>query len=139
MKFIDQVPRFALKMRILVMTPLMVMPPSSAKLVLVLSFDFSLIGPELSLVEIRESTVFPHTLLEVCHAHKIRLRSSVWALLVGKHPQNQNFTYSSLTLGTLNKMKLMLCVLFTYVMGDKIKRFSCLTYGRIVHKVLIFT
>ena len=35
--------------------------------------------------------------------------------------------------------EVMLCVLFTYVMGDKIKRFSCLTYGRIVHKVLIFT
>ena len=32
--------------------------------------------------------------------------------------------YSSLTLGTLNKIKLMLCALFSYVMGDKIKRLS---------------
>ena len=42
--------------------------------------------------------------------------------VVGKHQQNQNFTYSSLILGTLNKMKLMLCALFNYIMGDKIKR-----------------
>ena len=41
MKFIDQVPRFVLKMRILVVGPLMVMSPS-AKPVLVLSFDFGL-------------------------------------------------------------------------------------------------
>jgi hypothetical protein len=45
-------------MRILEVTPLMVMPPSSAKAVLVLS----LIGSEHSLVEIGESTIFPHTL-----------------------------------------------------------------------------
>jgi len=43
---------------------------------------------------------------------------------MGKHQQNQNFTYSSLTLGTLNKIKLMLCALFNYVMGDMIKRLS---------------
>ena len=43
---------------------------------------------------------------------------------MGKHQQNQNFSYSSLTLGTLNKMKLMLCVLFNYVMDDKFKRLS---------------
>ena len=55
MKFVDQVPWFALKMRILVMTPLMVMSPSSIKHILVLS----LTGSEPSLVEIRELT-FPH-------------------------------------------------------------------------------
>ena len=70
MKFIDQVPRFALKMRILVVVPLMVMSPFSAKLVLVLSFDFGLAGSEPLLVEIGESTVFPHILLEVCPTHK---------------------------------------------------------------------
>ena len=53
MKFIDQVPWFALKMRILEVAHLMVMSPSSAKHVLVLSFNFGLIGSELSLVEIR--------------------------------------------------------------------------------------
>ena len=52
MEFIDQVPRFALKMRILVVVPLMVMSPFSAKPILVLSFDFGLTGSELSLVEI---------------------------------------------------------------------------------------
>ena len=73
MKFIDQIPRFALKRRILVMTPLMVMSPSSAKPVLVLSFDFGLTGSALPLVEIGESMiVFPHTLLEVCPTHKTR-------------------------------------------------------------------
>ena len=54
------------------MTPLMVMSPSSAKPILVLSFDFGLAGLEPLLVEIGESTVFPHTLLEVCPAHKTR-------------------------------------------------------------------
>ena len=44
MKFIDQVPRFALKLRILVMSPLMVMSPFSAKAILVLSLDFGLTG-----------------------------------------------------------------------------------------------
>jgi hypothetical protein len=52
--------------------PLMVVPPSSAKPILILSFDFGLTGLELSLVEIGESTVFPYTLLEVCPAHKTR-------------------------------------------------------------------
>ena len=51
MKFIDQVPQFALKMRILVMTPIMVKSPSCAKPVLVLSVDFGLTGSKLSLVE----------------------------------------------------------------------------------------
>ena len=52
MKFNDQIPRFALKRRILVAVPLMVMSPSSAKLVLVLSFDFGLTGSGPSLVEV---------------------------------------------------------------------------------------
>ena len=68
MKFIDRVPWFAMKMRILVVAPLMVMPPSFAKSCLGFEFDFGLIGSELSLIEIGESTNFPHTLLEVCHA-----------------------------------------------------------------------
>jgi hypothetical protein len=58
-KFIDQVPWFILKMRILVMLHLMVMSPSSAKPSLVLSFDFSLTCSELSLVEIGELTNSP--------------------------------------------------------------------------------
>ena len=72
MKFIDQVPWFALKMRIRVVVRLMVMSPFSTKPVLVLSFYFGLIGSGPLLVEIRESTVFHHTLLEVCPAHKTR-------------------------------------------------------------------
>ena len=59
MKFIDQVPWFALKMRILVMTLLMVMSPSSAKPILGFEFNFGLIGSELSLVGIGELTNSP--------------------------------------------------------------------------------
>ena len=44
------------------MTPLLVMLPSSAKPILILSFDFGLIGSKPSLVEIWELTIFPHTL-----------------------------------------------------------------------------
>ena len=71
-KFINQVPWFARKTRILVMTPLMVMSSSSIKPVLVLSFDFGLTGSEPSLVGIGKSTIFPHTLSEACLAHKTR-------------------------------------------------------------------
>ena len=56
MKFI--IKYLGLKMRFLVMMPLMVISPSSAKPVLVLSFDFGLTGSRPSLVEIGEST-FP--------------------------------------------------------------------------------
>ena len=59
MKFIDQLPWFALKMRILEVAPLMVMSPSFAKLVLVLSFYFGLTGSGPSLIEIGES-ISPH-------------------------------------------------------------------------------
>ena len=58
-KFIDQVLRFALKMTILVVVPLIVMSPFSAKPVLVLSFDFGLAGLEHLLVEIGELTNSP--------------------------------------------------------------------------------
>ena len=71
---------------------------------------------------------------------------------MGKHQQNKKFIYSSLSLGTLNKMKLMLCVLFNYNMGGKIRRlsmnvafkyiwpkgFSFLTYGRIVYLCIMY-
>ena len=58
MKFIDQVPWFALKMRILEVAPLMVMSPSSTKPVFVLSFYFGLTGSGPSFVETGESTMF---------------------------------------------------------------------------------
>ena len=51
-KFIDQVPRFTLKMRILMVVPLMVMSPFFAKPVLVVSFDFGLIDSGPSFIEI---------------------------------------------------------------------------------------
>ena len=85
MKFIDQVPSFALKMRIRLVVPLMVMPPFSAKPVLVLCFDFGLAVSEPSLIEICESIVFPHTLLEVCPAHKDKVEIKCMDSIVGKH------------------------------------------------------
>ena len=56
-------------MKILMKMPLMVMSPSSTKPILILSFDFGLIGSGPSLVEIRE---LPNStfLLEVCPAIK---------------------------------------------------------------------
>ena len=70
----------------------------------------------------------------------------------GKTPQNQNFIHSSLVLGTWNKMKLMLCALFSYNMGGKIRRLSmnvtfkyiwpkglnCLTHERIVQLFIMY-
>jgi hypothetical protein len=67
-KFIDRV-WFVVKTKILVMTPLLVMLPSSVKPVLVLSFDFGLIGSGPSLVEIGESTVSFPTLCLKCVLH----------------------------------------------------------------------
>ena len=130
----------------------MVMSPSSAKPVLVLNFDFSLTGSELSLVEIGESIDSPTLYLKCVLLIKTRQRSSAWALLVEKHQHNQNFIYPSLSLGTLNKIKLMLCASFSYIMGDKIrslnmnvafkyiwlKGLNCLTHGRIVYLCIMY-
>ena len=71
---------------------------------------------------------------------------------MGKHQHDQNFIHSSLTLGTWNKMKLMLCALFIYIMGDTIRRLSmnvefediwpkglnCLTHERIVYLYIMY-
>ena len=66
--------------------PLMVMSPFSAKPVLVLSFDFGLAGSEPLLVEIEKSTVFPHTLLEVCPTHKDKVEILCMGSVGGKTP-----------------------------------------------------
>ena len=79
------------------MTPLMVMSPPSSKPVMVLSLDFGLTGLELLLVEIGELTNSPTLCLKRVQLIKTMQRSSAWALLVGKHQYNRNFTYSSLT------------------------------------------
>ena len=51
-------------MKIFVMAPLMVMSPSYAKPVLVLSFNFGLTGSKLLLIEIGESTDSPTLFLK---------------------------------------------------------------------------
>ena len=68
------------------MMHLMVMSPFSAKPVLVLSFDFGFVGSEPLLVEIGESTVFPHTLLKVCPAHKDKIEIKCMGSVGGKTP-----------------------------------------------------
>ena len=136
----------------LVMVSLMMMLPS-VKLVLVLSFKFWLSRFRTFTCRNWGINNSPTLCLKCVLLIQTRQRSSAWALLVGKHQHNQNFIYSSLTLGSLNEMKLMLCASFIYKLGDKIRRLSMhvafkyiwpkglsfLTYGRIVHKVLIFT
>ena len=124
MKFIDQVPRFALKIRILEVVPLMVMPPSSTKPILVLNFDFSLTGLGPSLVEIGELTNSP-TLCLKCVLLIRQGRDQVHGLCWWENTnRTKNFIYSSLTLGTWDKMKLMLSALFNCNMGGKIRRLS---------------
>ena len=136
----------------LVLVSLMMMLPSSVKPVLVLSFDFWLSRFRTFTCRNWGINNSPTLCLKCVLLIQTRQRSSAWALLVGKHQQNQNFTYSSLSLGTLNKMKLMLCALFIYIMGDKIrrlsmnvafkyiwqKRLSCLTYRRIVYLFIMY-
>ena len=87
------------------MTSLMVISLSSAKTVLILSFDFGFIGLELSLLEIRESTAFPHTLLKVCSAHKDKVEIKCMGSVGGKTPTGPKLIYSSQTIGTSNHDK----------------------------------
>ena len=122
MKFIDRVPRFVLKLRILKVAPLMVMPPSSSKPILVLSFYFGLTGSGPSLVEIGESTNFSLTLCLKCVLLIRQGRDQVHGLCWWENTNiTKNFIYSSLTSGTLNMIELMLCVLFNCNMGGKIR------------------
>ena len=108
----------------LVMVSLMMMLPYSAKPILVLGFDFWLSRFRTFTCRNQGINDSPTLCLKCVLLMQTRQRSSAWALLVRKHQQNQNFTYSFLTLGILNKMKLMLCALLNYKMGDKIRRMS---------------
>ena len=123
MKFIDQVPWFALKMIILVVTPLMVMSPSSAKHALVLTLDFWFDRFSASTYRNGGINHFS-TLCLKCPAHKDKVEIKCMGSVGGKTPTEPKLYSSSLTLSTLNKMKLMLCALFIYNMGDKIRRLS---------------
>jgi hypothetical protein len=89
------------------MTPLMVISPSSAKPVLVLSLNFGLIGSEPSLVKIWRIDKLLHTLFEVCPALKDNVEIKCMCSVGGKTPIEPKLYSSSLTLSTLNKMKLM--------------------------------
>ena len=97
----------------LVTVSLMMMLPSFAKTILVLGFDFWLSRFRTFTCRNWRINDSPTLCLKCVLLIQTRQRSSACALLVGKHQQNQNFTYSFLTLGILNKMKLMLCLCST--------------------------
>jgi hypothetical protein len=83
----------------------------------------------------------------VCPAHKDKAEIKCMGSVGGKHQQNQKSIHSSLTLGTVNKIKLMLWVIrsenehecnISKHLTDQI----VLTYGRIIismHNMLIFS
>jgi hypothetical protein len=60
----------------------------------------------------------------VCPAQKDKVEIKCMGSIGGKTPVEPKFIYPSLSIGTLNKMKLMLCVSFIYIMGDKIRILS---------------
>ena len=82
----------------LVTVSLMMMLPSSVKLILVLSFDFWLSRFRTFTCRNWGINDSPTLCLKCVLLIQTRQRSSAWALLVGKHQQNQNFIHSSLTL-----------------------------------------
>ena len=82
----------------LVMVSLMMMLPSSVKPIMVLSFDFWLSRFRTFTCRNWGINNSPTLCLKCILLVQTRQRSSAWALLVGKHQQNQNFIYSSLTL-----------------------------------------
>ena len=67
------------------------MSPPSAKPVLVLSLDFGLAGSKPLLVGIGELTVFSHTLLKVCPAHKDKVEIKCMGSVGGKTPTEPKF------------------------------------------------
>ena len=81
----------------LVMVSLMMMLPS-VKLVLVLSFKFWLSRFRTFTCRNWGINNSPTLCLKCVLLIQTRQRSSAWALLVGKHQQNQKFIYSSITL-----------------------------------------
>jgi hypothetical protein len=68
---------------------------------------------ELSLVKIGRS-IPPH-LLKVCSAHKDKAEIKCMSSVGGKTPQNRNLIHTSRALGTLNKIRLILCTLFILI------------------------
>ena len=86
MKFINRVPRFVLKTRVLMMVPLMVMPPSSTKPVLILSFDFWFDRFRTFTCRNLGNRLSSHILLEVCPAHKDKVEIKCMGSIGGKTP-----------------------------------------------------
>jgi len=66
-------------------------------------------GLELSLVKFGGS--IPHTLLKVCSACKDKVEIKCMGSIGGKTPTKPKLIYSSLTLGTLNHVKVhVMCI-----------------------------
>ena len=88
----------------------------------------------------------------MCTARTDKVQVKCMGSVGGKTPTELKLYLFFSSLGTLNKIKLMLCALFIYIMGDKIRRlrlnvafkYSCqeglslLTYGRIVYLCIMY-
>jgi hypothetical protein len=102
----------------------MVMSPSSAKPVLILSFDFGLTSLKPSLCRNWKIDYLPPYFARSVSCSYDKVEIKCMGSVGGKTSTEPKLYYSSLSLGTLNKMKLMLCALFNCYMGDKTKRLS---------------
>jgi hypothetical protein len=88
----------------------------------------------------------------MCPAHKDKVEIKCMGSVGGKTLTEPKLFYSSVTIGTLNKMKLMLCAMFIYIMGERIRRLcmnvpfkyiwlkglNCLTCVRIVYLYIMY-
>ena len=89
----------------------------------------------------------------MCPAHKDKVEIKCLGSIGVKTPTKPKvYLFFSLALGTLNMIRLMLCALFSYNMGDKIiklsmnaafkdiwlKGLNCLTHGRIVYFYIMY-
>ena len=64
----------------------------------------------------------PHTLLEVCSAHKDKVEIKCMGSVGGKTPTEPKLFFSSL--GTSNHVTVDVMCIHSYNMGDKIRRMS---------------
>ena len=60
----------------------------------------------------------------MCSAHRDKVEIKCMGSVGGKTPIKPKIYLFSLAIGTLNMIKLMLCALFSYNMGNKIRKLS---------------
>jgi hypothetical protein len=104
-------------------------------------------GLELSLVEFWRIDKPLHTLLEVCHACKDKVDIKCMDSVGGKTSTEPKIYLSFSNLRHIEQVNSMVCVLFNYNMGGKIRRLSMnvcqkglnfLNNGRIVYLCIMY-